>query len=115
MHIAEGFLPPLHAAAWTAVATPFVIHGTREIGRTIKAHPEAKLLLGAAGAFTFVLSSIKLPSITGSSSHPTGTGLGAVLFRPPVMAFLSLVPYAFLLLLKRPGAVHSFTLIHPKF
>ena len=59
MHIAEGFLPPLHAAAWTAVATPFVIHGTREIGRTIKAHPEAKLLLGAAGAFTFVLSAIK--------------------------------------------------------
>ena len=105
MHIAEGFLPPLHAAAWTAVATPFVIHGTREIGRTIKAHPEAKLLLGAAGAFTFVLSAIKLPSVSGSSSHPTGTGLGAVLFRPPVMAFLCTIVLLFQALLLAHGGL----------
>jgi cobalt/nickel transport system permease protein len=105
MHIAEGFLPPLHAAAWTAVATPFVIHGTREIGRTIKAHPEAKLLLGAAGAFTFVLSAIKLPSVTGSSSHPTGTGLGAVIFRPPVMAALGTIVLLFQALLLAHGGL----------
>ena len=41
-------------------------------------------------------SSIKLPSITGSSSHPTGTGLRCVLlFRPPVMAFLSTIVLLF--------------------
>lgn len=105
MHIAEGFLPPLHAAAWTAVAAPFVIHGTREISRTIKAHPEAKLLLGAAGAFTFVLSAIKLPSVTGSSSHPTGTGLGAVIFRPPVMAALGTIVLLFQALLLAHGGL----------
>lgn len=27
MHIAEGFLPPTQAAAWTVVAAPFVVHG----------------------------------------------------------------------------------------
>ena len=85
MHIAEGFLPAAHCAVWYAASAPFVIHGARAVVKQSREHPENKLLLAAAGAFTFVLSAIKLPSVTGSSSHPTGTGLGAVLFRPPVM------------------------------
>ncbi|MHA6523951.1 energy-coupling factor ABC transporter permease [Tessaracoccus sp. G1721] len=88
MHIAEGMLPPLHCAAWLAASTPFVIHGARAVLTTVREHPERKLILAAAGAFTLVVSAMKLPSITGSSSHPTGTGLGAVLLKPPVMAFL---------------------------
>lgn len=91
MHIAEGFLPPLHAAAWTVVAAPFVVHGTVAVGRMVREHPESRLLLGAAGAFTFVLSALKLPSVSGSSSHPTGVGVGAVVLRPPVMALLGTV------------------------
>ncbi len=67
------------------------MHGGRAVVRQARENPETKLLLGASGAFTFVLSAIKLPSVTGSSSHPTGTGLGAVLFRPPVMAFMGAV------------------------
>ena len=91
MHIAEGYLPPLHAAAWTVAAAPFVVHGARAVVRQVRENPESKLLLGAAGAFTFVLSALKIPSVTGSCSHPTGTGLGAVLFRPPVMALLGTI------------------------
>jgi cobalt/nickel transport system permease protein len=105
MHIAEGFLPPVQAAAWTVVAAPFVVHGAYCVVRQTREHPEAKLLLGAAGAFTFVLSAIKLPSVTGSSSHPTGTGLGAVLFRPPVMAFLGVVVLLFQALLLAHGGI----------
>lgn len=105
MHIAEGFLPPLHAAAWTVAAAPFVIHGVIEVRRTLREHPEAKLLLGAAGAFTFVLSAIKLPSVTGSSSHPTGTGVGAIIFKPPVMAALSLIVLLFQALLLAHGGI----------
>lgn len=105
MHIAEGFLPVVHAVAWYAVATPFVVHGARQVIGEAKEHPESRLLLAAAGAFTFVLSSIKLPSVTGSSSHPTGTGLGAVLFRPPVMAFLSTVVLVFQALLLAHGGL----------
>jgi cobalt/nickel transport system permease protein len=105
MHIAEGFLPPLHAAAWTVVAAPFVVHGARAVVREVRENPENKLLLGTAGAFTFVLSAIKLPSVTGSSSHPTGTGLGAVLFRPPVMAFLGTVVLLFQALLLAHGGL----------
>lgn len=105
MHIAEGFLPPLHAAAWTVAAAPFVVHGARAVVRERRERPETTLLLGAAGAFTFLLSAVKLPSITGSSSHPTGVGLGAILFRPPVMAFLSTVVLLFQALLLAHGGL----------
>lgn len=48
-------------------------------------------LLAVAGAFIFVLSSLKLPSVTGSCSHPTGTGLAAILFGPIVTPVLCLI------------------------
>ena len=105
MHIAEGFLPPLQCAVWFAASTPFVIHGARAVIRASKESPENKLLLAAAGAFTFVLSAIKLPSVTGSSSHPTGTGAGAILFGPPVMAFLGTVVLLFQALLLAHGGL----------
>lgn len=105
MHIAEGFLPPLQAAAWFAVSAPFVIHGARAVIRESQKSTENKLLLAAAGAFTFVLSAIKLPSVTGSSSHPTGTGAGAILFKPPVMAFLGTLVLLFQALLLAHGGL----------
>lgn len=106
MHI-QDVLPPLHAAGWAVVATPFVVHGARSVIIHVRENPENRLLLGAAGAFTFVLSALKLPSVTGSSSHPTGTGLGAVLFRPPVMAFLATVVLLFQALLLAHGGLTS--------
>jgi cobalt/nickel transport system permease protein len=105
MHIAEGFLPPAHAIGWTVAAAPFVVHGARAVAREVRENPESTLLLGAAGAFTFVLSAIKLPSVTGSSSHPTGTGAGAILFRPPVMALLGTVVLLFQALLLAHGGL----------
>jgi cobalt/nickel transport system permease protein len=105
MHIAEGFLPAGHAAAWTIAAAPFVVHGARAVVKEVRENPESTLLLGAAGAFTFVLSAIKLPSVTGSSGHPTGTGPGAILFRPPVMALLGTVVLLFQALLLAHGGL----------
>ncbi|GAA1390869.1 energy-coupling factor ABC transporter permease [Luteococcus peritonei] len=105
MHIAEGFLPPVQCAIWYAASAPFVVHGARAVIAESRRNPENKLLLAAAGAFTFVLSAIKLPSVTGSSSHPTGTGLGAILFRPPVMAFLGTVVLLFQALLLAHGGI----------
>jgi cobalt/nickel transport system permease protein len=105
MHIAEGYLPPLHAAAWTAAAAPFVVHGARAVVVRVREDPDSRLLLGAAGAFAFVLSALKIPSVTGSSSHPTGTGLGAVLFRPPVMALLGTIVLTFQALLLAHGGI----------
>jgi cobalt/nickel transport system permease protein len=105
MHIAEGYLPPVHAVAWTAAAAPFVVHGARALTREVRDHPDGTLLLGAAGAFTFVLSALKIPSVTGSCSHPTGTGLGAILFRPPIMAVLGTITLVFQALLLAHGGI----------
>ena len=105
MHIAEGFLPVGQAVAWTVAASPFVIHGAISVKKQLKEHPETGMLLGAAGAFCFVLSALKIPSVTGSSSHPTGTGLGAVLFKPPVMALLGTIVLVFQALLLAHGGL----------
>jgi cobalt/nickel transport system permease protein len=105
MHIMEGFLPPLHAAAWTAVSIPFLAVGARSIARSTREHPRARLLLASAGAFAFVLSALKIPSVTGSCSHPTGTGLGSVLFGPSPMAVLGAIVLLFQALLLAHGGL----------
>ncbi len=105
MHITEGFLPPLHAAAWTAVALPFVIVSAWRVNRLMQDQPQTKLLLAAAGAFAFLISALKLPSVTGSCSHATGTGLGAILFGPAVMALLGTLVLLFQALLLAHGGI----------
>ncbi|MFV9505809.1 MAG: energy-coupling factor ABC transporter permease [Oscillochloridaceae bacterium umkhey_bin13] len=105
MHIMEGFLPPLWAAFWFAVALPFWVLGLRRINRLIAEQPETRMMLGMAGAFAFVLSALKIPSVTGSSSHPTGTGLGAILFGPAVMSVLGTIVLLFQALLLAHGGL----------
>lgn len=105
MHIMEGFLPPIWAAAWFIVAIPFWVVGFRRISRLVAEKPETRLLLGLAGAFAFVLSALKIPSVTGSSSHPTGTGLGAILFGPAVMSVLGTIVLLFQALLLAHGGL----------
>lgn len=105
MHIMEGFLPPLWAVFWFAVALPFWIVGFRRINHLVQTKPETRLMLGLAGAFAFVLSALKIPSVTGSSSHPTGTGLGAILFGPAVMSILGGIVLLFQALLLAHGGL----------
>lgn len=105
MHIMEGFLPAGHALGWTVLSAPFVVAGALSLRRILRDHPEARLTLAAAGAFTFVLSALKLPSVTGSCSHPTGTGLGAIAFGPSVMALIGTVVLLFQGLLLAHGGL----------
>jgi len=105
MHIMEGFLPIEHAVGWSVAAAPFVAWGIRSVNRRIRENPEQRMLLGVAAAFTFVLSALKLPSVTGSCSHPTGTGLGAVLFGPAAMAPIGAVVLLFQALLLAHGGL----------
>ncbi|PAQ16491.1 cobalamin biosynthesis protein CbiM [Bacillaceae bacterium SAOS 7] len=105
MHIMEGFLPLKWAILWWALTIPFIAAGIRSIQKTIKQHPETKMMLGLAGAFAFVLSALKIPSVTGSSSHPTGVGLGTILFGPLVMAVLGTIVLLFQALLLAHGGL----------
>lgn len=105
MHIMEGFLPVKHCVGWGVASAPFVVHGLRTINKRIKENPEQRMLLGVATAFTFVLSALKMPSVTGSCSHPTGTGLGAVLFGPAAMAPIGAVVLLFQAILLAHGGL----------
>ncbi len=105
MHIMEGFLPAGHALAWTVAATPFVAWGLVSIRRRLRTYPELRMLLGVAAAFAFILSALKLPSLTGSSSHATGVGLGALLFGPAAMVPVGLVVLLFQALLLAHGGL----------
>ncbi len=103
MHIMEGFLPLGWAIFWWVVAIPFWVIGFIKIRKVITDQPEQRLLLGLAGGFIFVLSALKIPSVTGSSSHPTGTGLGTILFGPFVVAILGTIALIFQALLVAHG------------
>lgn len=105
MHIMEGFLPLPWAIFWFLLALPFWVWGLRRISQLITLKPETRPLLGLAGAFAFVLSALKVPSVTGSSSHPTGTGLGAILFGPAVMSVLGSIVLLFQALLLAHGGL----------
>ena len=105
MHIMEGFLPFEHAVGWTIAAAPFVAWGLQSIKKRVGENPEQRMLLGVAAAFAFVLSALKLPSVTGSCSHPTGTGLGALLFGPAAMAPIGAVVLLFQALLLAHGGL----------
>lgn len=105
MHIMEGFLPVKWAAFWTLLSLPVIVYGLFSIRSKLQKNPELKMLLGVAGAFAFVMSALKIPSVTGSSSHPTGTGLGAILFGPAAMSVLGLIVLLFQAILLAHGGL----------
>lgn len=91
MHIMEGFLPHPWWEIWFALSLPMVCYGAYRMNLLVKEHRETLPLLAVSGAFIFVLSSLKMPSVTGSCSHPTGTGIGAILFGPWMTSVLSMI------------------------
>jgi len=91
MHIMEGFLPHPWWEIWMALSLPVVAWGVYKMNKMIKENREILPLLAVCGAFVFVLSSLKMPSVTGSCSHPTGTGMGAILFGPGITAVFSAI------------------------
>lgn len=105
MHIMEGFLPIKYCIAWGVLCIPFFIAGYLSIKKTISQHRKTLLILAMAGAFAFVLSALKIPSVTGSSSHATGTGLGAILFGPSAMSIIGLIVLLFQAILLAHGGL----------
>ncbi|WP_406660122.1 energy-coupling factor ABC transporter permease [Methanolobus sp. ZRKC3] len=91
MHIFEGFLPSPWWQLWFVISIPVILFGMYQLNKLVSTRREVVPLLAVAGAFIFVLSSLKLPSVTGSSSHPTGTGMAAILFGPAITAVLGVI------------------------
>ncbi len=107
MHIFEGFLPSPWWQLWFVFSIPVILFGMYRLNRLVSERREIVPLLAVAGAFIFVLSSLKLPSVTGSSSHPTGTGMAAVLFGPAITSVLGLIVLIYQALFLSHGGIST--------
>ena len=105
MHIMEGYLPLEWCIVWYIISIPVIVYGIYQIKKTREEAPESTALLAVSGAFMFVLSSLKLPSVTGSCSHPTGNGLSAAIFGPAAAAVLATIVLLFQSLLLAHGGL----------
>ena len=105
MHIMEGYLPPVHCIVWAALCLPFLVLGVGRIRKIVAQNRKTLLILAMVGAYAFVLSALKIPSVTGSSSHATGTGLGAILVGPTPMAVLGVIVLLFQAVLLAHGGL----------
>lgn len=105
MHIMEGYLPGGFCIAWGLLCLPFLLAGFFSIRKTIQENRKALILLAMSGAFIFVISSLKIPSVTGSCSHMTGTGMGAILFSPSCVSILGVIVLLFQAILLAHGGL----------
>ncbi len=105
MHIMEGYLPLVHCIVWDVICLPFLVAGIISIRRTLQKSKRLLILFAMSGAFIFVISSLKIPSVTGSCSHMTGTGLGAILFGPAVTSVLGIIVLIFQAILLAHGGL----------
>lgn len=105
MHIMEGYLPLGYCIAWGVVTLPFVLMGIKNLNKVSSENRNAMIILAMAGAYAFVLSALKLPSVTGSSSHPTGTGLVSIFFGPTIGSVVALVVLLFQAILLAHGGL----------
>lgn len=107
MHIMEGFLPPTWALTWWVLFIPFVLMSVRNLKQIVSDDANKKVLLALCAAFIFVLSALKLPSVTGSCSHPTGVGLAVILFGFMVVPVLGGIALLFQALLLAHGGIST--------
>jgi cobalt/nickel transport system permease protein len=103
----EGFLPWQWCVVWYLVALPCLALGIWQLKKVLSLDREALPLLGVVGGFVFILSSLKLPSVTGSCSHPTGTGLSAIFFGPWITSVMGVIVLLFQALFLAHGGLST--------
>ena len=92
MHIAEGILPANWCLVWYFIAFVFMAVGIRVIQKRMKAFRELLPLFGLTGAAVFLISVFPIPvPISGTSSHPVGTPMAAILVGPLVSLVLGAI------------------------
>ena len=74
MHIMEGYLPLQFCIAWGVICIPFLVMGFFSIQNKLRENRKNIPILAMYGDFIFVISSLKIPYVTGSCSHRPGQG-----------------------------------------
>jgi len=92
MHIEDGILSPQACAAYYAVTAALVVPGVLEIKKKVRENSYYKPFLAMVGVAVFVISAMHLPvPVTGSSSHPCGTPLAAIIVGPFATVVISTI------------------------
>jgi cobalt/nickel transport system permease protein len=103
-HIMDGILTPTWIAVWYIIAAAFIIVGTNSISKKRKANPKYMPVLALMGAAVFVISVWHIPvPVTGSSGHPCGTALAAIVIGPFPTAVITAIALFFQLFLAHGG------------
>jgi len=84
MHIAEGIITGWPVLAYTLAGMGLMAIGTQGIKKFHRDFPERRPLIGMGAAIIFFISLIPVPAFTGTTSHPCGTPLVAILLGPRV-------------------------------
>jgi cobalt/nickel transport system permease protein len=96
MHISDGILEPQWLLLWWLVAIAFVAVGVVQIRKRSKSNPQYLPALALTGAAIFVISMWHIPvPVTGSSSHPVGTPMSAIIVGPFPTVVVSVVALFF--------------------
>ena len=101
----EGYLPIEWCIFWAVISVPFILIGLWQMKKLIQKDRKVLPLMAVCGAFVFVLSALKIPSVTGSCSHPTGTGLSSAFFGPFVTSVLGTIVLLFQAILLAHGGL----------
>ncbi len=107
MHIMEGYMPLGWCLFWYVVSLPFLYVSYRHIRGLIQHEPRQRITFALNTAFVFILSALKLPSVTGSSSHLTGTTLGTLTSGAMSMPLVGLVVLIFQALILAHGGIST--------
>lgn len=92
MHIEDGILSPTAWGTWYAVSTVFIIPGIKEIKKRTDENLYYKPFIAMVGVGVFIISAMHIPvPVTGSSSHPCGTALAAILVGPLATTVISAI------------------------
>ncbi len=104
MHISDGILPPLWIVLWYLLSGAFVAVGVHLVRRRSEANAVYLPMLGVLGAAVTVISVWHIPvPVTGSSSHPIGTPMAAILVGPFPAILLTVVALLIHLFLAHGG------------
>lgn len=100
MHISDGILEPQWILFWSLIAALFIAIGLKIINKSIREETAYLPRISLIGAVVFVISVWHIPvPVTGSSSHPVGTPLAAIILGPfpaVVISAISLFFQAFI-------------------
>ncbi|MHB1127822.1 MAG: energy-coupling factor ABC transporter permease [Bacillota bacterium] len=108
MHIAEGMLPAPIALAYTGMAAICVARGMKDYLKRSATNDRSKQMVGVLTAAIFVTSLLPIPvPIAGTSSHPAGSPLAAILMGPFPGVMMSMVALLFQALLFGHGGIST--------